>query len=448
MPLYAFGSNSSGQLGIGHVEDTCIPTRCLFESIERDARCEQPRGREDEQSSSSSGGGGGGGIVQIATGGNHTLLRCRNGEVYAAGFNGDGRIDGCCNPSPDTTDTSTTAGCAERQREEDLGVTLRFRRVVVVEGHRTWDRFALVSATWEGTFLVPTWTSPSLVFVLGSGSKGELGLGPNVHLCRCPVRIPDFPPLSLSSSSSSSLSPSSPPPAATIVAIASSMAHTVVVVGNGDVYGWGASRKGQLGSALRDKKIIWSPAKLDEVPFRATDVACGREFTVVCGDKQKGEFVIFGSPDNRWGLLSHVPLPLLSTPSPSPAPTLKSALVGPFQLPGGYCSILTSWNGVYVHRNDSSVVAWGRDDRGQLLPASLQGAPLKAIAVGSEHGLALLDDGTTVVAFGWGEHGNCGPETDQRGDVKGRYNAVSVPLQREKIIGIAGGCATSWIITS
>lgn len=99
-------------------------------------------------------------------------------------------------------------------------------------------------------------------------------------------------------------------------------------------------------------------------------------------------------------------------------------------------------------------MAWGRDDRGQLPPGDLRGgASLKKIAVGSEHGLALLggdDDERTVVAFGWGEHGNCGTEIDERGNVRGRYNVVDIPFQgeKERVIGIAGGCATSWIITS
>ncbi|BDD58210.1 hypothetical protein MAP00_003507 [Monascus purpureus] len=287
MPLYAFGSNGSGQLGIGHVEDTSIPMRCLFEEL---AEGENNSGCEND-------------IIQIATGGNHTLLRFRNGEVYAAGFNGDGRCGG------------TIMGNANADADQ---LILQFRKVFIVEEidmgtdtdategnkkkgkeKRVWDRFALVSATWEGSFLVSS--SSTTIFAFGSGSKGELGLGPSIQSCRSAVRVPDFPPPS--SSESEGRTATTTTATASIIAIASSMSHTVVVLDNGDVYGWGTSRKGQLGMSLAERKVVWSPTKIGEIPpfFRASDVTCGREFTVVCGDKGKGEFVILGAGGNRWG---------------------------------------------------------------------------------------------------------------------------------------------------
>jgi protein ATS1 len=138
----------------------------------------------------------------------------------------------------------------------------------------------------------------------------------------------------------------------------------------------------------------------------------------------------------------------------------------------GYTDIHASWNGVYVHATPNPVgkgksmsdedgttstspsqsghlIAWGRNDRGQLPPANLT-TPSK-LAVGSEHVLALLKDGT-VAAFGWGEHGNCGSETDARGNVAGTYNAISLPedVKNEggKVVGVGAGCATSWLVVS
>lgn len=439
MPLYAFGSNGSGQLGIGHVEDTSIPMECLFEEL---AEGGNNSGSEND-------------IIQIATGGNHTLLRFRNGEVYAAGFNGDGRCGG------------TITGNANADADQ---LILQFRKVFIVEEidmgtdtdvtegnkkkdkeKRVWDRFALISATWEGSFLVSS--SSTTIFAFGSGSKGELGLGPSIQSCRSAMRVPDFLPSS-SSSESEGRTATTTTATASIIAIASSMSHTVVILDNGDVYGWGTSRKGQLGMSLAERKFVWSPTKIGEIPpfFRASDVTCGREFTVVCGDKGKGEFVILGAGGNRWGVLSGVPLPV--SPGVQGTETGTKQVIKIFHFPQSYISILASWNGVYVHLADNRVVAWGRDDRGQLPPGDLRGgASLKKIAVGSEHGLALLggdDDERTVVAFGWGEHGNCGTEIDERGNVRGRYNVVDIPFQgeKERVIGIAGGCATSWIITS
>ncbi|KAI9934690.1 hypothetical protein MW887_000307 [Aspergillus wentii] len=359
------------------MEDVSLPTKCQFEPPISKS------GAEAEE------------VIRIVAGGNHTLILYKDGSIYAAGCDDDGRCGG---------DGSSS------------DMVLRFRRVTVNDpnhGERVIDTFRGVSATWEGTFLVADLGGEGdRMFVLGSGGKGELGLGEGkVKVGHGESgRIPDFPPAGTR-----------------IVSIASGMGHTVVVLSNGDVYGWGGARKGQVGRAAQEKKIAWAPVKVGDVPFYATDAVCGREFTIIMGDKSAGEFAILGSSDNKWKIQSDTPAPgvLLSS---------------------GYASIATSWHGVYVHQNDSSVVAWGRNDRGQLPPADLP--KTKKLAVGSEHALALLDD-KTVVAFGWGEHGNCGPDTDAQGNVKETYSHVPLAAEeRAEVIGIGAGCATSWIITS
>lgn len=379
MPLFSFGSNGSGQLGLGHVEDVSIPARCRFD--------EQASSTPDRNTTET-------GIQRIVAGGNHTLVLFADGAVYATGCNEDGR----CGQSPSTDPL------------------LRFRRVIVDDTAtgRSYDTFKGVSATWEATFLVPSsgfheHEDRDAVFVLGSGAKGELGLGPECARAPAATRIPDFPP-----------------PGTKILAIASGMGHTVVVLSNGEVYGWGGARKGQLGESAIASKIAWSPLKIDNVPFSApVGAACGREFTVVTGDPTTDEFAVLGSSGDKWNILSGAPTP----------GTL-----------GGYLGILASWHGVYVHRKDRSIVCWGRNDRGQLPPVDLPVA--RAIAVGSEHALALLDD-QSVVAFGWGEHGNCGPDTDAQGNVKGEYKRIPLPAdEKSAVVGIGAGCATSWVITS
>lgn len=96
-------------------------------------------------------------------------------------------------------------------------------------------------------------------------------------------------------------------------------------------------------------------------------------------------------------------------------------------------------------KSDGKLVAWGRNDHGQLGPKNLP--YLLKIAVGSEHIVALSQDGD-VVAWGWGEHGNCGPETEN-GDVKDRYSVIAASKNLEmaklKVQAIGAGCATSWI---
>ncbi|OJJ46703.1 hypothetical protein ASPZODRAFT_132825 [Penicilliopsis zonata CBS 506.65] len=244
---------------------------------------------------------------------------------------------------------------------------------------------------------------------MGSGSKGELGLGSSMQVSS-PTLIPLFPPRGTR-----------------IVHLSSGMGHSVAVLSNGEVYGWGAARKGQLGERLRREKTVWSPSKIEDVEDIGViggEATCGREFTVIARKLSLDstmDFCILGSADNRWNILD-----------------------APKEIISGYRSIAASWHGVYVHLQNRTLVAWGRNDRGQLPPRDLP--PPEQVAVGSEHALALLGDGT-VVAFGWGEHGNCGPETDARGNVAGRYIRIPIDLENGSVVsGVGAGCATSWII--
>ncbi|KAJ5705172.1 hypothetical protein N7536_000861 [Penicillium majusculum] len=442
MRLFAFGSNGSGQLGIGHEEDVSTPTQCLFEQPEPSQGSQittiQNTNLADESET-----------ITIAAGGNHTLLLTTSGSIYSAGCNEDGR----CGPHRATKNP-------KEPESDNNGNVLRFRRMIIPDqvSDTEVSNFKHVSATWEGTIAVasvPRSSSNDVVhghepdtedrvFVFGSSPKGELGLGSDTPAPVPGTCIPSFPPTGLR-----------------ITALASGMAHSAAVLSNGDVYGWGGARKGQLGKENREARIAYSPVRIC-VPFFAEAVACGREFTVVSG---RGRFVVLGDGGNRWGILG-VPesLSLQGDEQGEESGRRKGAICY------RYTGIAASWHGVYVHAapglgrvgpsisdaltdtySDSdlvggSIVAWGRNDRGQLPPPDLP-TPDK-LAVGSEHAIALLGDGR-VAAFGWGEHGNCGPDTDSQGNVSGTYNVISLPEAvgaDGKVIGVGAGCATSWII--
>jgi protein ATS1 len=140
---------------------------------------------------------------------------------------------------------------------------------------------------------------------------------------------------------------------------------------------------------------------------------------VVTGESTEGEMIILGS--DRWGIQSAAPK------------SLK-----------GHAKISASWHGVYIHNKDESLLAWGRNDRGQLPPPGTPN-PSK-LAVGSEHVLAVVGD-RRLVAFGWGEHGNCGPTTDAQGNVSGRIADIPIDLEEgQKLDAVGAGCATSWVV--
>lgn len=438
MNLFAFGSNGSGQLGIGHEEDVSTPTQCLFTPS---AKAEDENIKDE--------------IIQIVAGGNHTLLLTRHGYVYAAGCNSDGR----CGPDLSLKGQASNTG----QWEENTSSVHTFRRVLLTDSmtESLVSKFKCISATWEGSTLVSETsdgTTEERVYVLGSSPKGELGLGSTTTTVQAGSSIPSFPPTGTQ-----------------VSALASSMGHTVAVLSNGEVYGWGGARKGQLGEKSKSEKIIWAPAKI-EIPFPAKGAVCGREFTVIYGEKERGELFVLGDQANRWGILDVKDTASLQEKirERKRAREWSSRSNGQEQEQGneddneasvdssrasagmwGFEDIGASWHGIYVQvrlasdarsaADESVLIAWGRNDRGQLPPVDLPSC--EKIAVGSEHVLVLLRDGS-VAAFGWGEHGNCGPETDHLGNVSGLHKVISVPDARDggRVIGVGAGCATSWLI--
>lgn len=236
------------------------------------------------------------------------------------------------------------------------------------------------------------------LFTVGSGSKGELGHGSEITRLSEPKIIRDFPPSEEES----------------VVDLCGGMGHVVAVLLNGDVYGWGAGRKGQLGEPVEGE--VWSPRKVERVGFEAYRAFCGRDFTYIVGAPGSGHHVVLGS--DKFGAVSNAPKEL---------PPWKE--VG------------ASWGSIFVLLQTGELLSWGRDDHGQLCQIGLP--KIEQIAVGSEHVVALTEDGK-VITWGWGEHGNCGMPIDEGGDVKGRWNELEVS---GKVVNLGAGCATTFIVT-
>ncbi|KAI9815917.1 MAG: hypothetical protein M1826_001910 [Phylliscum demangeonii] len=277
-----------------------------------------------------------------------------------------------------------------------------FTRVIISDAPSPLEQdrvvqFKLCSATWEASVLV---TRDNRIYTAGAGSKGELGHGVEVACLCAPKPMDHFPP-----------------PGTEVVDIASSMWHTVVVLSTGEVFGWGQGRHGQLGAA---PGLVWSPRRIAGLAFKAVRAVCGREFTFIVGDPVTGEHVLLGS--DKWRVRSAAP-----------------------ELVSDWKDVRASWGSIYILYHDNTVRSWGRDDHGQLAPRGL--LPVCVIAAGSEHALAISLD-HRLWAWGWGEHGNCGNETDEAGDVKNGSKEISVGLNastRGAVCFIGAGCATSWV---
>lgn len=312
-------------------------------------------------------------IAMIKGGGSHTLVLLKSGALYASGSLGNGRTG---------------------LNNSEVSIS-RFHQVpsAVFGG----SKVKLCSALWEASVVV---TEDDEVYTFGLGPKGELGVGQaasgNSH------RLGRFWP-----------------PEEEIIDVASGMSHTIVVASNGDVYGWGNGRKGQLGEPA---EVVWRPRKIAGSGFKVVRAACGTEFSYLVGDTEEGSHVILGS--DKWNVRSNAPAAI-----------------------PGWQKVDASWGSIYVISGSGELHTWGRNDHGQLGPAR-HPENFKDIAAGSEHTLALTLS-NNVASWGWGEHGNCGPGIDAQGDVKGWYNALQPDRfgKASGVVGVAAGCATSFVWT-
>lgn len=359
--ISAFGSNSAGQLGIGHRNDTAEPQSCLFERPDDDGNWSEPKS-----------------VSSIVAGGNHTLLLTGEGQVWAAGTNLDGR---CALP---TTTGNVTSFC---------------KVPLPTSGQLAANRVTHVAATWEASIIV---FDERLILTCGSGNKGELAQGPNVTASPLLMQTQQLVP-------NLDLQPR-------IVKVAAGVNHVLALTADGTVFGWGSSRKGQLGNDLKVDKLVWTPIMIP-VPFEVRRIVAGRDYSLLLGSN--------GSERLLLGDIKHFPQGVdLALRDENP-------------------NIQCGWSDIY-YLSTTELQAIGRNDRGQLPPKSMPS--LIQFAAGSEHCIACTDV-NEIVAWGWGEHGNCGSPVDDKGNVSGKVNVVPLMLQaRERIICLAAGCATSFVV--
>ena len=374
LKVFALGSNGSGQLGIGHKEDASAPQQCIFEG--HSFQSNDDLDPEDQ-------------VVKVVAGGNHTLMLFASGAVYAAGSDEFGQ---CGHPS-------------------NIGQTSSYRRVKLqTETSIGGEEIALfddISATWEASFFV----RGDIIHVRGQGTKGELGLGEGIK------RADEKGSAIILSKVLGHKS--------RVKEIKSCMSHTVVLTEDGQLLGWGAARKGQLGDDFKQDKIVWRPQKIDML-LQTTKIAVGRDFTFAAGEKDRWHWLL---GDHKY--------------ESEYLPGLETFVITSGE---GKYDLTASWSNIYaLNRSDQHLRGWGRNDRGQLPPQSLP--KLQSVAAGSEHCIGLTADRDKVVAWGWGEHGNCGEETDAQANVaSGRWNVLLVPLlDTEEVTGVGAGCATSFI---
>ncbi|XP_076635740.1 secretion regulating guanine nucleotide exchange factor [Colletes latitarsis] len=330
--LISWGANSHGQLGQGVRTEECLLAReidlsgCSLESRK---------------------------INKIVGGAGHTLILDNDGRVYSCGWNNKGQAGFPVNE--DTLSFREIGGKLKGERIVDvacgwdcsaaltIGGTLflwganHFGQLgkqpcVVQWTHEPFEavidrKIERVSVGLRHMALV---TEDRKVLVAGSGNKGQLGLNASGNAAYAFTEVPML---------------------ANVRDVACGQRHTIAITGDGNLYGFGDNKHGQLGLDTNTSETPF-PIKLPDVRFDpSVKVDSGWSHTVALSDGQ-----IFSWGRNTYGQLG----------------------VGEIEGP-------SSWKIMRVK------------DLGRV----------RQVAAGSEHNVALNEDGR-IFCWGWNEHGNCG----------------------------------------
>ncbi|KAK9235972.1 regulator of chromosome condensation 1/beta-lactamase-inhibitor protein II [Lipomyces kononenkoae] len=358
--LFSFGSNAHCQLSHSSAEDIDEPTRVAVS-------LPSPVSGDD---------------VAVSSNGNHTLLLI-SGQVYATGDNTYGQ----CFVSPSSTGTR------------------RLSTFHKIDNACFGGRPRFIAAGWDFSVVITSLSTHDEIYVAGHGPRGQLGIDESITVALTPQHIRDFPPLGRR-----------------VRQICAGMGHAVVLLDDGSVYGWGQSRKGQLGPANTLSVACWTPTRVDfcnDDGFVPAKLVCGREFSAAIDTA--GKVIVLHSGKDIHGI-RNVPGP---------------------ETVAGWTDFQSGWTTLHVLLDSGDVVSWGNNSHCQHVPKEAATLPFFVrISCGSEHTLALGRHGK-VYAWGWGEHGNCGRlEGDE---VNVRRARPVFGADANEIVYLGAGCATSWI---
>ncbi|EPY50861.1 RCC domain-containing protein Ats1 [Schizosaccharomyces cryophilus OY26] len=353
MMLYSLGSNGNYQLGLKHEEDISKPEKVNFP--------EQPK--------------------RIACGGNHTLILDQNGHLWACG---DNRKLQCCQTFDDVIVDELINNLKPLKSD--------YIHEFQIANRKQWS---MVAAGWEFSVLVGK--DRRTVWTCGAGPHGELGQGEVGGSSLTKIMIPYLNQNEI------------------ILDISSSVKHWICVTNQGNVYGCGDGRKGQLGPVV--------PKMTNKVQFlakveHAHKVCCGLQFSAFL--QETGRVSILGG--DRWNLSEECMRWQDNNPK------LSSLIV----------DISSNWSTLSLLDSNGRIYAFGRGDRAQKAHTVQNNA--QTIAGGSEHNIVQTKSMEAYI-YGWNEHGNAFNEDRQ--DV---YQAKNLRLPGA-VTYVAAGYATTWIAT-
>lgn len=239
----------------------------------------------------------------------------------------------------------------------------------------------------------------------------------------------------------------------TVVATSVGQSHTVVRFSNGGMAAWGRNAEGQLGNNTTTNSNIpvevFSGGVLSGKKIAAVSAGAAHN-VALCSD---GTVVTWGSNSSgQLGSGTAIVSSLIPT-NITGLGALSGKTVVAVAAGAHHCLALCS---------DGRVVAWGRGTSGQLgtgstssssLPVAVSwtgvmaGKTVVSIAAGADHNLALCSDGT-LVAWGRNDFGQIGNNLAGNLSSPGRVETSSGALMGKTVISLAAGTNHSLVLLS
>ncbi|CAD6566479.1 MAG: hypothetical protein CYPHOPRED_000752 [Cyphobasidiales sp. Tagirdzhanova-0007] len=400
--IYAAGSNSHGQLGIGNDHDAHKFTQCPIDyTLNAGQRIS----------------------TKIVAGANHTLLLLNGPDkqvLFVAGSSERSQL------GLQTEDSSFTF------------IPLSIKDLLPTLSGENWSRLPTsarnlqikdVAAGWETSFiLLESRRDPlsTCILAMGANEFGQLAKHGSAAEISCLI------PLSCTSG---------------IGSIISGPCHTVAMDKKGLASSWGSARHGQL-----DHLNILSsfrPKKATLVAFTGTrsfaSIALGHQHSIlVSSDQQR----VYGVGSNKKGQLGSKGFKDGCTTLAYSGITSTSAHA--------------TWSSTFLlqHREKSSVlISFGNNAHGQLgrdqamfgsrgeVAFPLFNHSIVQLSAGSEHVLAIVeaDNRREVWGWGWNEHGNLGLGENLE-DVRKPTKIWTSSEKSQVVQSVHAGNGTSWIV--
>eukprot|EP00002_Diphylleia_rotans_P026853 TRINITY_DN5372_c0_g1_i2.p1 TRINITY_DN5372_c0_g1~~TRINITY_DN5372_c0_g1_i2.p1 ORF type:complete len:1044 (+),score=190.77 TRINITY_DN5372_c0_g1_i2:73-3204(+) len=155
-----------------------------------------------------------------------------------------------------------------------------------------------------------------------------------------------------------------------IVKIASGEAHTLALTVNGEVYGWGRDKYGQLGNGKGQQSRLTCSRIKGLSHTRIVDIACGSDHSVLLSET--GRVYTFGCGQN--GQLGHGSTENLAIPTPVEGSLLRE-IVTQICCGRAHTMAVTNTNRIFV---------WGSNENGQLCLSpeiKLQSTPISSTSL-------------------------------------------------------------------